>query len=90
VEQIRASIASRNLKEFDAYDTVTHHAAIEVLKTHPPKIIIGHAIIVGDTASFRVEGSETSGETATGSIKMILEDGKWKVLEDKWQVAGRQ
>ena len=55
----------------------------------PPKISIGHAIVVGGTASFRGEGSEASGETATGSIKMILEDRKWKVLEDKWQVSRR-
>jgi len=90
VEQIRASIASRNLKEFDAYDQATRRAAIEVLKMHPPKIIIGHATVVGGTASFRVEGSEAGGGTTTGEIKMILEDGKWKVLEDKWQSTRRQ
>ena len=30
-----------------------------------------------------------SGETATGSVLMVLEEGTWKVGKDKWEMAGK-
>jgi hypothetical protein len=46
---------------------------------------IGTPAIAGDSASFTVHGSMRPGEEARGSVKMVLEEGKWKVLEDKWE-----
>ena len=38
---------------------------------------------------FTVHGSIRLGEEATGSVKMVLEEGQWKVSEDKWTITGK-
>jgi hypothetical protein len=40
----------------------------------------------GDSASFTVRGSMQTGMEATGSMRMVLENGQWKVSEDRWQI----
>jgi hypothetical protein len=86
VAQILASVTSNNRKEMDSYEKAEFQAVINFLRVRPSKIKIGKPVIADDEASFTVEGSESTGEKATGSIKMILEDGKWKVAEDKWKL----
>jgi len=86
VKNIHDFLASKNQKEIDSYNKEMRDAVIATLKMRPAKIKIAKPTIAGDKASFTVEGLGASGEKATGSIKMILEDGKWKVSEDKWKI----
>jgi hypothetical protein len=50
----------------------------------PEKVKLGKPTITGDQASFKAEGNEGSA-ISTGSIKMVIENGRWKVEEDKWE-----
>lgn len=76
----------KNQKEFDSYDENRREAVIYILKMRPEKIKIAEPVISSDKASFTVEALETPGEKMTGSIKMIFENGKWRVSEDKWKI----
>lgn len=78
-------VVYRNQKEFASYDKEMRDMFIELLKMRPAKIMIDKPVVTGDTATFTVKGAATPGETVTGSIKMVLEDNKWKVAEDKWK-----
>jgi hypothetical protein len=60
-----------------------------VLTQRPSEVKIGTPAIAGNSASFTVHGSMRSGEEATGSVKMVLEGGKWKVREDKWKITSK-
>jgi hypothetical protein len=86
VGQILASIASGNRREFESYNKDMREMVIAVLKARPAKIKIGNPSISGDKASFSVEGLDNAGQKAIGSIKMVMEEGKWKVSEDKWSI----
>lgn len=85
-KSIRDFLTYKNQKEFDSYDESRREAVIYILKLRPEKIKIAEPVISSDKASFTVEGLETPGEKMTGSIKMIFENGKWKVSEDKWKI----
>jgi hypothetical protein len=77
-------LASVSRKQLESMDQPIREMALEVLRMKPAKIRIGKPIITGQAASFKVEGFPPAGEKATGSVKMVLEDGTWKILEDKW------
>ncbi len=57
---------------------------LDVLKMRPEQLKIEKPSIAGDEATFKASGQEGSA-LSTGSIKMVIENGTWKVLEDKWQ-----
>lgn len=84
IAKLLGCIASESRKQLESMDQPTREMALEVLKMKPAKIKIGKPIVTGQTASFKVEGFPSTGEKATGSVKMVLEDGTWKILEDKW------
>ncbi len=71
----------------ESYEKAEFQAVTNFLRVRPAKIKIGKPLVADDKASFIVEGSESTGEKATGSIKMILEGGKWNVAEDKWKIS---
>jgi hypothetical protein len=89
VKNIRDFLASKNQKELDSYDKGRREAMIDILKMRPLKIKIGKPTVTSDKASFAVEGAGADIKKSVGSIKMILEDGKWKVLEDKWEITSK-
>jgi len=64
-------------------DAREQEMALEIMKMRPEALKIAKPTIAGNEATFKVEGKEGGG-VSTGTIKMQLEDGKWKVLEDKW------
>jgi hypothetical protein len=84
IKKLRGFLSAKARKEFDAFDEKERQMAVEVFKMRPTDVKITKPSITDDTASFSVHGSLRYGEKATGSVKMVLEEGKWKVREDKW------
>lgn len=64
-------------------------AILYVLTQRPSEVEINPPAISGNSATFTVQGVMRSGETATGSVLMNLEEGTWKVGKDKWEIAGK-
>jgi hypothetical protein len=89
IKMIRGFLAAKNLKEFDTSGKEMREAMIDTLKMRPSKIKIGKPTVTSDKASFTVEGTGGDIEKAIGSIKMILENGSWKVLKDKWEITSK-
>ena len=86
VDKILQFIAEKERKEFEGDIKERREAVVYVLTQRPSEVKIGTPAIVSNSASFTVHGSMRSGEEATGSVKMILEEGKWRVREDKWKI----
>ncbi|MEW5910056.1 MAG: hypothetical protein AB1659_09690 [Thermodesulfobacteriota bacterium] len=84
-EKMIPYLSSKARKEFDSFDTDSRKIIAELCKTRPDKVKIGKASGSGDEVSFRVTGTSRYGEKAIGKVKMINEEGSWKVLEDKWE-----
>jgi hypothetical protein len=80
---MKKNLAASSLKEFESMDAKEQEMALDILKMRPETLKIEKPAISGNEASFKAEGKEGTGE-ATGTIKMQLEGGSWKVLEDKW------
>ena len=84
LEGMKKYIVAKNLKELEAMDSKDREMVLDVLKMRPEQLKIEKPSITGDQAIFKASGKEGS-SVSTGSIKMIMEDGTWKVLEDKWE-----
>jgi len=80
---MKKNLAARSLKEFESMDAKEQEMVLEMMKLRPEALKIAKPAIEGKEATFKAEGKEGTG-ISTGTIKMQLEDGKWKVLEDKW------
>jgi hypothetical protein len=86
IDKIREFIAEKERNDFDLNMKESREVVMYVLTERPSSVEIGTPAIAGDSASFTVHGSMRPGEKATGSVKMVLEKGKWKVREDKWTI----
>jgi len=84
--RILPSIAEMERKEIEGYIKEDREAIIYVLTQRPSSVEISPPVIDGKSASFTVHGSMKAGGEAKGSVKMIIEEGKWKVSEDKWEI----
>jgi hypothetical protein len=84
IAKLLDGLASESRKQLESMDQPTREMAVEVLRMKPERIKIGKPVVTGQAASFKVEGFPPAGEKATGSVKMVIEDGTWKILEDKW------
>jgi hypothetical protein len=80
---MKKNLAAKSLREFESMDAKEQAIVIEMMKMRPEALKISKPTIEGNTAAFKAEGKEGTGES-TGTIRMQLEDGRWKVLEDKW------
>ena len=80
---VKRNLAAKSLKEFESMDAKEQEMVLEMMKMRPEVLKIAKPAITGNEATFKAEGKEGTGDS-TGTIKMQLEDGKWKVLEDKW------
>ena len=80
---IKKNLAAKSLKEFESMDAKEQEMVFEIMKMRPEELKIAKPAVAGNEATFKAEGKEGTG-LSTGTIKMQLEDGKWKVLEDKW------
>jgi hypothetical protein len=87
-DALKKFLVAKNLKEFDEMETKDREMVLDVLKLRPEKLKIEKPVLVGEEATFTATGKEGS-STSTGSIKMILEGGVWKVLEDKWSTVSK-
>jgi hypothetical protein len=77
-------LTAKSLKEFEAMaDPKDQAMVMDLMKMRPETITIAKPTMTDNEATFTAEGKEGTGE-ATGTIKMQLEEGQWKVLEDKW------
>ncbi|MGD0918039.1 MAG: hypothetical protein ABSB22_16425 [Thermodesulfobacteriota bacterium] len=83
---MREFIAEKERKEFERDIKESREAVMFVMTQRPSEAKIGTPAIAGDSASFTVHGSMQFGEEATGSVKMVVEEGKWRVREDKWKI----
>ena len=84
LEGIKKYLVAKNLKELEAMDSKEREMVLDVLKMRPEQLKIEKPSITGDQATFKASGKEGSA-VSTGSIKMVIENGTWKVLEDKWE-----
>ena len=84
VEQMGKYLAAANIRQFESMDGREREMVLELFKMRPKEVKINKPVVSGDQASFTVEDREISGEKSTGAVKMVLEEGAWKVLEDKW------
>ena len=80
---LKKNLAAKSLKDFESMDPREQEMVLEMMKMRPEALKIAKPSIAGNEATFKAEGKEGTG-LSTGTIKMQLEDGKWKVLEDKW------
>ena len=85
IDKVRSFLHAKNREEFDAYDKEMREAVMYTLQMRPAKITISKPTVEGDNVSLTINGSSKYGEKATGSVKMVLEGGTWRVLEDKWE-----
>jgi hypothetical protein len=83
-EGMKKYLVAKNLKEAEAMDSKEREMVLDILKMRPEQLKIEKPSITGDQATFKASGKEGS-TVSTGSIKMVIENGTWKVLEDKWQ-----
>ena len=83
-EDLKRYFVAENLKEIEAMDSKEREMVLDILKMRPEQLKIEKPSITGDQATFKASGKEGSA-VYTGSIKMVIENGTWKVLEDKWQ-----
>ncbi len=83
-EGIKKYLVAKNLKELEAMDAKDREMVFDFLKMRPEQLKIEKPSVSGDQAAFKASGKEGSA-ISTGSIKMVIEDGAWKVLEDKWE-----
>jgi hypothetical protein len=56
------------------------------MNTDPKTINIVSTDVSGDSAILTVKGKTGAQSSATGNVKMVLEDGEWKVDTDKWDL----
>jgi hypothetical protein len=56
------------------------------MTTDPKTINIVSTDVSGDSATLNVKGKTGAQSSATGHVKMVLEDGEWKVDTDKWDL----
>ena len=87
-EGMKKYLVAKNLKEFEAMESKEREMMLDVMKMRPEKLKIEKPSITGDQATFKASGKEGT-DVSTGSIKMVIENGKWKVLEDKWQTVSK-
>jgi len=80
---MKKNLAAKSLKEFESMDAKEQEMVLEMMRMRPEALKMAKPVIAGKEATFRAEGKEGAG-VSTGTIKMLLEDGRWKVLEDKW------
>jgi len=80
---VKRNLAAKSLKEFESMDAKEQEMVLEMMKMRPEALKIAKPVIAGNEATFMAEGKEGTG-VSTGTIKMQMEDGRWKVLEDKW------
>jgi hypothetical protein len=85
---LKKYMVEKNLKEFEEMETKDREMVLNVLQLRPEKLKIEKPVLMGEEASFTATGKEGSSKS-TGSIKMILEGGVWKVLEDKWSTISK-
>lgn len=83
-DSMKKYMTEKNLKEFEAMDTKEREMVLDLMKMRPEKLKIDKPSISDNEATFKATGKEGTAD-ATGSIKMINDGGKWKVLEDKWK-----
>ena len=83
-EDLKKYLVAKNLKEVEAMDSKEREMVLDILKMRPEQLKIEKPSITGDQATFKASGKEGSA-VSTGSVKMVIENGAWKVLEDKWQ-----
>lgn len=83
-EDLKKYLVAKNLKELEAMDGKEREMVLDIMKMRPEQLKIEKPSITGDQATFKASGKEGSA-ISTGSIKMVIENGTWKVLEDKWQ-----
>ncbi len=81
-------LAATNLKEFEGMESKDLEMVLDVMKMRPEQLKIEKPVITGDEAIFKASGKEGSA-VSTGAIKMVIENAKWKVLEDKWQTVSK-
>jgi len=81
---MKKNLCSKSLKEFEQMtDPKDQAMAMGLMQMRPESIKIAKPATTGNEATFKAEGLEGTG-LSTGTVKMLLEDGAWKVLEDKW------
>ena len=84
LEGMKKYLSAEYVKELEKMDSKERAMVLDILKMRPEQLKIEKPLITGDQASFKVSGKEGS-SVSTGSIKMVIENGTWKMLEDKWQ-----
>jgi hypothetical protein len=83
-EGMKKYVVAKDLKELEATESKERRILLADMKIRPEKLRIKKPLITGGQAVFKVSGKEGS-TVSTGSIKMVIENGTWKVLEEKWQ-----
>lgn len=86
-ERVRGFLSAQARRQFDSFDNESRDAFLYTCSTRPAQISVAARtpLEVGSMVSFSVAGATPAGERATGSVKMVLEEGQWRVMEDKWE-----
>lgn len=89
MEKVRAAFAATRRADFDKAKPEERAMLVEFMKTNPAEIRIGKPTVSGKNATLKIEGlNETSGKS-TGDVTMVLEDGVWRVLTEKWSIGSK-
>ncbi len=87
-EGVKKYLVAKDLRELEAMDSKELDMMLDDMGMRPEQVRINKPSITRDQAVFKVSGKEGS-TVFTGSIKMVIENGTWKVLEDKWESASQ-
>ena len=58
----------------------------KVIRSAFKNAVHGEVSLSGNSAVLKVKGKTDGQSSATGHVKMVLEDGEWKVDTDKWDL----
>ncbi|MCK5148527.1 hypothetical protein KAR48_17360 [bacterium] len=84
IEELKKWVVKEHVKDLDSEMGKTMIRVSMI--TDPRKIDIVQSELSGDSALLIVKGITDDNTPATGNVKMIIEDGEWRVVIDKWDM----
>ena len=84
VEEMKKWVVKSHVKDLDS--EMGKMMVKMSMSTDPKTINIVSTDLSGDSAILMVKGKTDGKSSATGHVKMVLEDGAWKVDTDKWDL----
>lgn len=84
IDEVKKWVVKEHVKDLDS--EMGRMMIKMSMKIDPKKVNIIKTDISGNSAKLTVKGTTDAQSPATGTVKMVLENGHWKVDIDKWDL----